>query len=297
MVRELLKGGAKPTAATRQGGNTPLHYAIDGRSIETMKALLKAGADPNAASSSGVTPLHRCAAIPGLEEIMKALLEGGADPNHKTTVGAVSAARGLWGFKNSRDLKSTYYAVNTSHTALHIAAKAKDTESTVQALLDGKADANARDSAGRTPLHVAVVKMEPEAVTKMLIKAGADVNARDVDGRTPLHMLLITIALQAEQQPEMVKDAQGERERMIDLLLSAGADPLVEAKDKQTPVSWAMQANLQWAVGLLTRKSSGDEKKEDASPKPSPKAEPANGGKMGLLGGQASKWLPKRSKS
>ncbi|KAL4736696.1 hypothetical protein BDV11DRAFT_211054 [Aspergillus similis] len=300
MVNELLKGGAKATAVTRQGGNTPLHYAIDGRSVETARALLKAGADPNAASSSGVTPLHRCAAIPGLEEIIETLLEGGADPNKKTSVGAVSAARGLWGFKNSRDLKQTYYAVNTSHTALHIAAKAKDTEATVKALLAGGADANATDSASRTPLHVAVVKMKPEAVTKMLIEAGADVNAKDMDGKTPLLMLLITIALQAEQQPEMVKEAQADRERMIELLLSAGADPLAEAKDKQSPVSRATQAKLQWAVDLLTQKSGGAKEQKESTPassKESSKAESANGGKLGLLGGQASRWLPKRSQS
>ncbi|KAL4947135.1 hypothetical protein BDW69DRAFT_178978 [Aspergillus filifer] len=300
MVNELLKGGAKATAVTRQGGNTPLHYAIDGRSVETVRTLLKAGADPNAASSSGVTPLHRCAAIPGLEEIIKTLLEGGADPNKKTSVGAVSAARGLWGFKNSRDLKQTYYAVNTSHTALHIAAKAKDAEATVKALLAGGADANATDSASRTPLHVAVVKLEPEAVTKMLIEAGADVNAKDMDGKTPLLMLLITIALQAEQQPEMVKEAQADREWIIEFLLSAGADPFAEAKDKQSPVSWATKAKLQWAVDLLTRNSGGDEKQEEStrpSPKESSKAESPNSGKMGLLGGQASKWLPRRSRS
>ncbi|KAL4912699.1 hypothetical protein BDW62DRAFT_216126 [Aspergillus aurantiobrunneus] len=286
MVNELLKGGAKAAAVTRQGGNTPLHYAIDGRSVDTARTLLKAGADPNAASSSG---------------IIKTLLEGGADPNKKTSVGAVSAARGLWGFNNSRDLKQTYYAVNTSHTALHIAAKAKDAEATVKALLAGGADANATDSASRTPLHVAVVKMEPEAVTKMLIEAGADVNAKDMDGNTPLLMLLITIGLQAEQQPEMVKEAQADRERMIELLLSAGADPLAEAKDKQSPVSWATQAKLQWAVDLLTRKSGGDEKHEKestpASPKESSQAESVNSRKTGLLGGQASKWLPRRSQS
>jgi ankyrin repeat protein len=307
MVHELLKGGAKATAQTRQGGNTPLHYAIEGRSVETVKSLLKAGANPNAASSSGVTPLHRCAAIPGLEEIVKVLLEGGADPNKKTSVGTVSAARGLWGLKASRDLWQTYYAVNTSHTALHIAAKAKDTEQTVKALLEGGADANARDSAGRTPLHVAVVKMEPEAVTKILIESGADVNARDADGTTPLLMLLITIALQAEQQPETVKEGQGSRERMIDLLLSAGADPFAEGKDKQSPVTWATQAKLQWASDLLTRKSdrvdkadNGFSQQSTASSKDTAETELPNAGgegKTGLLASQASRWLPRRSKS
>ncbi|KAI9043656.1 skeletrophin [Aspergillus affinis] len=307
MVHELLEHGAKATANTRQGGNSPLHYAVDSRSVETIKALLNAGADPNAASSSGLTPLHRCAAIPGLEGIVEALLEGGADPNQKTSVGALSAVRGLSGLKASRDLWQTYYAVNTSQTALHIAAKAKDAEQTVKVLLAAGADADARDSAGRTPLHVAVVKMEPEAVTKLLVEAVTDVNARDVDGKTPLLMLLITITLQAAQQPEMVKEGQASKERMIDLLLSAGADPHAEGKDKQSPISWAMQAKLQWAVDLLTQERRGDDEPDNessqqpiASPKDIANTKLSNRdgeSKIGFLGTQASRWLPKRSMS
>jgi ankyrin repeat protein len=146
--------------------------------------------------------------------------------------------------------------------------------------------------------------MEPEAVTRMLIESGTDVNARDGDGKTPLLMLLITIALQVEQQPEMVKEGQASRERMIDLLLSAGADPLAEGKDKQSPVTWATQAKLQWAVNLLTRKSHGDDRPDNgssqqptASPKETELSSVGDEGKMGLLGTQASRWLPKRSKS
>ncbi|GAB1210825.1 hypothetical protein APSETT445_009623 [Aspergillus pseudonomiae] len=307
MVRVLIEGGAKATARTRHGGNSPLHYAIDGRSVETVKALLNAGADPNTTSSSGLAPLHRCAAIPGQEGIVEALLKGGADPNQKTSMGALSAVRGLSGLTTSRDLWQTYYAVNTSHTALHIASKAKDAEKTVKALLAAGADASARDSAGRTPLHFAVVKMEPEAVTKLLIEAGTDVNARDVDGKTPLLMLLIAITLQAAQQPEMAKEDQAAKERMIRFLLSAGADSHAEGKDKQSPVSWAKQAKLQWAIDLLTQEPHRDDEPDNESsqqPIASSKAianselfNHSDGSKIGLLGTQASRWLPKRSRS
>jgi ankyrin repeat protein len=306
MVKELLKGGARPTVQTRQGGNTPLHYAIDGRSVEVVKALLNAGADPNVTSSSGLTPLHKAAAIPGLEDIVEALLQGGANPNKKTSVGAVSAARGLSSLRASKALWETYYAVNTSHTALHIATKARDTERTVETLLKSGADVNLQDSSGRTPLHIAVVRMEPELITNMLIESGSNVNARDMDEKTPLMVLLTAIALQASLQPQIVKEGQASRERMIEILMSAGADPFAEGKDKQSPVSCAKQANLSWALDRLTKEVAGKDGlkandvsestlQTDAAKIESTKRETE--GKAGFIQTQASRWLPKRSKS
>jgi ankyrin repeat protein len=307
MVKELLKGGARPTVQTRQGGNTPLHYAIDGRSVEIVKALLDAGADPNVANSSGLTPLHKAAAIPGLELVVETLLQGGASPDKKTSVGAVSAARSLSSLKASRALWETYYAVNTSHTALHIATKARDTERTVETLLKGGADATLQDSSGRTPLHIAVVRMEPEVVTKMLIESGCNVNARDRDEKTPLMVLMTAISLQASLQPQLVKDFQASRERLIDVLLSAGADPFAEGKDKESPLSCAKQANLSWALDRLTNRTVGNSSMEannasvgytsqkDATETETSKRETEE--KPGFLQTQASRWLPRRSKS
>ncbi|KAJ5175267.1 skeletrophin [Penicillium canariense] len=304
MVKELLNGRAKATAQTRQGGNTPLHYAVGGRSTETVKALLEKGADPNVTNGSGVSPLHKAAAIPGLEELVEAMIKGGADPNKKTSVGTVSAVRGLVSLKASRDLMQTYYAVNNAQTALHIATKAKDAEHTLDVLLKGGADVNSKDSAGRTSLHLAMVKMDPEAVMKQLVGAGADVNARDVDGKTPLLVLLTAIALQVENQPQLLSEpeVQESRKRLIDILMSAGADPSAEAKDKQTPISCARQAKLQWAVERLTPNSTDEkrdikESRSDEKPAIPPKdtVQPESA-KKGFLESQASKWIPKRPK-
>ncbi|KAI2896784.1 hypothetical protein CBS76997_9228 [Aspergillus niger] len=299
MVRLLLDARADPGTATRRGKNTPLHYAIDGRSVETVKALLEKGADPSVANSSGVTPLHKCAAIPGLEDIMQVLLEHGADPNKKASIGAVSAVRGLSSLKNTRDLWQSYYTINTGHTALHIATEAKNTEQTVKILLENGAEPNSRDSAGRSPLHIAVVKMQPEAMTKMLIEHGSDPNAQDSYGKTPLSMLLTTFALQAEQQPEMFKTIQGSRERMIEILLSAGADPRAEGKDKLTPITLAEQANLQWAVGLMNGKQQNGDDHGHANEtsgwgEHAEHAEHAAEAAKGMLEREASRWLPKR---
>lgn len=298
MVKELLNWRANPATQTKQGGNTPLHYAVDGRSVDTVKALLEKGADPNVASSSGITPLHKAAAVTGLEEMVEAMIQGGAAPNQKTSVGAVSAARGLANLKASRNLWQTYYSVYNAQTALHIATKAKDAERTMEALLKHGGDANCQDSAGRTPLHVALVKMDPEAAVKLLIDSGANVNCKDVDGKTPLLVFLTAVKLQEENKPQALPDfTQSSRERVLDLLLSSGADPSAEAKDKQSPMSFAQKAQLQWAVDKLKQpsKENGDSKEAESAGSPKDTAE-TESSKKGFLETQASRWLPKRPK-
>jgi ankyrin repeat protein len=302
MVKTLLeKGKSKATVQTRQGGNTPLHYAIDGRSVETVQALLDSKADPNVTNGSGITPLHKAVAIPGLEEIVRVLLKGHADSNKKTSVGTISAARGLNSLRASRAWMKTYYEVNTSQSALHIAAKVKDTERTVEILLrEGHANPNCRDSSGRTPLHVAVVRMDAEAVAKLLVEFKTDLNAQDIAGRTPLSTFMTAAAVQAETQPRLESELNGQasRERVLDLLLLHGSDPTIEGKDKRSPIIIATEAKLLWAVDRLTRKHQEDG--QDQVDKPEQKCEPSNGEtgpKRGYLGRQASRWMPSRSKS
>ncbi|EED16283.1 skeletrophin, putative [Talaromyces stipitatus ATCC 10500] len=298
MVQKLLEGGAKATAQTRQGGNTPLHYAVDGRSVATVQALLASGADANATNGSGITPLHKAVAIPGLEELVEAMLKGGADPNKKTSIGTVSAARALVSLKVSRNMWQNRYDANVSQSALHIAAKAKDAERTVEVLLQrGGADPNCRDGAGRTALHVAVVRPDAEAITKLLIDSRIDVNAQDMDGKTPLLVFLTAAALEAKTQPPLPLeiDDQAYRERVLDILLSAGADPSIEAKDKSSSISYAKEAQLQWAIDKLEQRL-----RETGNHTNIPKQEPEpvngeKGVKKGFLDAQASRWIPKRS--
>ncbi|KAI7968091.1 hypothetical protein EIK77_007846 [Talaromyces pinophilus] len=286
MVQILLDGGAKATAKTRQGGNTPLHYAVEGRSVATIQALLEAGANPNATNGSGVTPLHKAVAIPGLEEIVEVLLKGGADPNKKTSFGTVA------GLKASRNMwQNRTYEANISQSALHIAAKVKDAERTVEVLLNqGGADPNCPDSAGRTSLHVAVGRMDAEAITKLLIDSKANVNAQDTDGKTPLLAFLTAATLQAKNQPPLMPpelDGQASRVRVLDILLSAGADPSIEAKDKKSPISYATEEQLEWAIDKLGTPRENENNKNLSTQESEPTQ--GQGGRMGFLDTQSLK--------
>jgi hypothetical protein len=77
LVEILLREGASIYSASRFG-TTPLMYALQDRSNESLTLLLKAGADPNAADKDGVTALMM-AAIDGNDEAVRKLVRAGAD--------------------------------------------------------------------------------------------------------------------------------------------------------------------------------------------------------------------------
>ena len=69
---------------------------------------------------------------------------------------------------------------NKGWTPLHDAVSENDF-ATVEVLLKGGADANAKTNLGATPLYYAVSK-NASATVEVLLKAGADANAKDSDG-------------------------------------------------------------------------------------------------------------------
>ena len=104
---------------------------------------------------------------------------------------------------------------------------------------------NDRDFAGFTPLHHCAQHLGNEVTLKMaerLIKAGADVNAKNRFGDTPLHECV-----------------ESNKEDMIHLLVSNGADYRIKNNDGQT-VEMISPPFIRDLLGSLDKKKSKDER-------------------------------------
>jgi len=263
IVQELLKKGANPGLPTRFGGNTPLHYAVQGGSVEIVTMLLlhkskqHKAADPNTPNYSGVTALHKAVAIPGLEAIVETLLQNGANPEQASALDKVAVARGV---RNAylnpvNTLKGATYSlrgVATNQTALHIAVSAKGREETVKKLLEWYTTkelmVESKDSMGYTPLHSAVDGIGCSTHTRLLVESKrVDINAQDNNGRTPLILYVRKLG-----QPQLLSDLDPRAlSETLDVLLNAGAAPGTRDKDGKSAIDHAKQAGLTWAVEKL----------------------------------------------
>ena len=112
-------------------------------------------------------------------------------------------------------------------TPLHYAAADGDTSQVEKLLRTGllrkAADPNALDDNGWSPLHFAA-QAQSAPVTAALLQAGADVSLRDSFGNTPLF--------------RAVSSFRGDGS-VIQLLRSAGADPIAPNHSGVTPVEFA----------------------------------------------------------
>uniref|UniRef100_I1P0K4 Uncharacterized protein n=1 Tax=Oryza glaberrima TaxID=4538 RepID=I1P0K4_ORYGL len=139
--------------AADDSGDTPLAYAVRGRSIDGVKYLLDHGSNPDKPDNKGYTPLH-VAAIKGECEIAKILLSRGAHVDSFSSHG----------------------------TPLHLSAFCQQ-DGVMKILLDHHADFNKLLKPVFTPLIMALNAGSLKCVV-LLLKAGADV--KGVGTVTPL---------------------------------------------------------------------------------------------------------------
>ncbi|CAM9194080.1 unnamed protein product, partial [Hapterophycus canaliculatus] len=97
-------------------------------------------------------------------------------------------------------------AEGTEKTALIYAANHQQVGA-IDALVEARADLEARDTKGRSPLHVAAGSPECEPTLRVLLKHGANVDALDQNSLTPLCLAV----------------GRGDQSA-VDILVSAGAD-------------------------------------------------------------------------
>jgi ankyrin repeat protein len=208
VVRSLLRWGASWEEDT-------LRWALDGDSREVVRLMLDAGCLPCDTGESD--RVMRWAVSRGAAGVVKQVIAGlpnGQDPDWWGVMLQLAIETRL----TRRD--GDGLGVVTSLLELGVQldgclgpAVARGDVELVQALLEAKADPEARDHDGRTALHRAAESGATDVI-RALLAAGADVNALDHRGVYPLMM---------------ARDAA-----TVELLLSAGADPRIQACDGRT---------------------------------------------------------------
>ena len=220
-------------------GRTPLHHAIRRANYRMVKCLLSRGAQCTIADISGNTPLH-VATIYGHTELVHLLMKYGGDLFKRGQLGALPihmAAKE--GHTNLIQTFCEIYGVNPNvkvpcyddleKAPIHVAARNGHAE-TVFALINlCSADVNSLDTEGNTPLHYTVLdlydplgmksKDDYAETVKVLINSGAEVNHQNGRGETAMHL-----------------GARSEFQKVIEVLVMAGCDPLLEDNNKNRAV-------------------------------------------------------------
>jgi ankyrin repeat protein len=219
-------------------GLTPLHQAIGGRSEETWaKLLVDAGADIFATNTRGDTLLAQAMRM-GNPSTVKLLLERGAIP-------------AIWNDRGD----SLLHCPSVGGSA-----------ATVGLFVEAGLNIEATNRCDETPLYHAATMHSNDYVFELL-QRGANVDAISIDGRTALQAILIwsrrskfwsrrqkTSAarhiLHHDTLPEGCASngsqacvpgcTFGESDiRVVDLLLSAGADIRASRNSTRSPLDWA----------------------------------------------------------
>jgi ankyrin repeat protein len=186
-VETLVSANANVESRSRDG-RTALMYAAGWADAATVRVLLDAGARIDARSEDQWTALMM-AASRGSFESMDALIAAGANMEYKNRWGQTALICASLVADTAKVKKliagSPLNATDASGmTALNVAAGGvEDSTAVVAALLAANADPRIADIDGVTPLMRAADRGELARV-EMLLKAGAPIDTKDASGRT-----------------------------------------------------------------------------------------------------------------
>jgi ankyrin repeat protein len=236
-VNALLKAGALVDAKNMRG-ETPLFEAARNDSVEIVPILLQAGADPAAKDSSGVTPLkiaeqvHAARVIPLLKDAKK-LAVAPVQPTAATRPsGAASGAATAPAGDPKQELQRKGFTLDAKTFFGRVAA---GDAPTVSLLLKAGFAPGTRNETGRTALWEAIELKSAETV-KALLDGGADANDGGRDNR-----VLQGTALESGATTVMQAVDMGDLE-VLKLLLAAKGDP---TKANQYGIGPLMSAEMQ----------------------------------------------------
>jgi ankyrin repeat protein len=236
--------GGYNAAASREidkGGYTPLLFAVQQGTLESVKLLLAAGADVNDTAPEGTSALV-VAAHSGHGPVAAFLLAHGADPN----------------------------ADGAGYTALHAAILRGDAE-LVKALLARGANPNAalaratparRNSAdyalefglvGASPFWLAAQFLEP-AIMRILLENGADASFVMKGGVTPV---MASVQARRRVEPGFTADPIRDEQLVLDavtIALDQGVDVNAAGKDGNTALHGATSRRLNRVIERLVER-------------------------------------------
>jgi len=176
IIKTLLAAGAKVNAKASDTGETALLNAVSTKRIALVEILLKAGADLTIKNRFDFNALNIAVAA-NSQEMAALLLDHGAnvETDTSTLTPLMFAASGgnvdMIRFLVKRGAKVNHGAKEGAQTALLSAIYSGKPEA-VQALVELKADVNAKTKDGTTPIKAAM-KGDQDDVVKILKAAGA----------------------------------------------------------------------------------------------------------------------------
>lgn len=283
MLDVLLAAGGNANA-TLPFGQTVLMEAVRTGSTDAVRRLLAKGADVNAAQISRGQTALMWAAADGNLDLTRVLLEAGADLHARSKAGytALMSAVREGHIDTVRFLLAAGSDVNASakdgSTPLFIATVRAHVDLAMFLLEQGAAPDGNVDAAGHTPLMWAVGTFEQTQITyngieapgewgtytgipdraaklrliKALLAKGANVSRQS----TKMLPQLIPLNGGGSRPPHVgaapfVIAAHSADAEVMRLLLAAGADPKITAKDGQTSIMAASEGIIENSV-LLT---------------------------------------------
>jgi len=224
--------------ARNRVGDTALHIAVRMNQRENGEFLLSRGASIFILNSAGESPIYLALSLSGGMRLWML--------NPTTIIAKDGLGNNILHYTAQWKLDSAIPVViqmgvpveeanATGETPLFMAVKA-DSPSTIRALINNKANLNARDKQGNSLLHTAVRWNAKESAI-LLISSGIDINAYSMNGSTALHDAVIF----------GISDIE-------DILLSKGANLEVRNIDGNTPFMEAVRAGMPASIEKLSRR-------------------------------------------
>lgn len=276
IVQRLLDHGAsvkhKPIVAS----------AIRAGSSEALELVLKAGADPNVmyemrhCSTPGAreTPLKHASAQS--ERLMEVLLAYGANPLQPLYDGTSSVLHEICSLNGrvnpivaagfdleARDAKGQTPLMRACLSRGYNNQIARHTNGPIGSaieLIGSGVKVNAVDDSGSTALHYAICSSLTNVIAKLL-QHGAPLAVRNKHGLTPLDCALVGEIDSCESDPDEYRIPC---DKVIRLLLEAGADPLAPLPDGKTALHCIMPGLMQFTdEGRAERSSLGKKTDND----------------------------------